>query len=109
MEDFDESLVAILTRERGNFSAMARGGYRKYGRGAIFVWESEGKGAFTTFRAGFLPLSDHAFHKSGPEPKRMAKQYNPDSELVAVFVTADEQVHTVRIEMAPEPFTSMEV
>ena len=110
MDEFESTIVAILNKERGTFSAMARRGFRKQGRGAVFIWESEGKGAFTTFRASFLPLSNHAFHQSSsPEPKQMAERYDPHAELVAVFVSADETVHTVRIELSPEQPQPLEV
>ena len=102
MDELEKSMSLILSKNHENFSAMARRGYGKHGRGAIFVWESEGKGAFTTYRSSYLPASDHAFLRAGPHPVQMTGEYDPASEFVTVFVGTDEAVHTIRVSLAPE-------
>jgi hypothetical protein len=102
MDEVAQSMAVILEKNHMNFSAMARRGYSKGGRGAVFVWESEGKKPFTTYRSSYLPQSDQAFLNAGPHPAEMARAYDPASEFVAVFVGADEDVHTVRVGLAAE-------
>ena len=110
MDELEQSMSAILAKNHESFSAMARRGYSKNGRGAIFVWESEGKKPFTTYRSSYLPQSDHAFLKAGPHPVEMTRAYDPVSEFVAVFVGTDEDVHTVRVNLAQEnPESQFEV
>jgi hypothetical protein len=101
MNEFEEAMATILTKNHQSFSTMARRGYEKHGRGAIFIWESEGKGALTTYRANYLPLTDPAYHRSGPHPRELSGQYDPDAEFVAVFVGTDESIRSVRVDLAP--------
>ena len=102
MNELEQSMSAILVKNHENFSAMARRGYKKNGRGAVFVWESEDQKPFTTYRSSYLPQADQAFLKAGPHPAEMARAYDPASELVVVFISTDEDVHTVRIDLAAE-------
>jgi hypothetical protein len=102
MNEFEEGMATILTKNHQSFSVMARRGYEKHGRGAIFIWESEGKGALTTYRANYLPLTDPAYHRSGPHPREMTGQYDPSAEFVAVFISTDESVQSVRVHLASE-------
>jgi hypothetical protein len=102
MDEREQSMSAILTKTHESFSTMARRGYRKHGRGAIFVWESEGEKPFTAYRASYQPQSDHAFINAGPHPAEMTRAYDPATELVVVFVDTDENVHTVRLDLAQE-------
>jgi hypothetical protein len=102
MDELEQSMSAILVKNHESFSAMARRGYSKHGRGAIFVWESEGQKPFTTYRSSYLAQSDHAFLKAGPHPVEMTRAYDPSSEFVTVFVGTDEDIHTVRVNLAKE-------
>ena len=102
MDEVEQSMAVILEKNHLNFSTMARRGYSKSGRGAVFVWESEGKKPFTTYRSSYLPQSDHAFLKAGPHPAEMTRAYDPASEFVAVFVGTDEDIQTVRVDLAQE-------
>jgi hypothetical protein len=102
MNEFEEGMATILTKNHQSFSTMARRGYQKHGRGAIFIWESEGKGALTTYRANYLPLTDPAYHRSGPHPREMSGEYDPGSEFVAIFIGTDESVRSVRVALASE-------
>jgi hypothetical protein len=102
MDELEQSLSAILVKNHESFSVMARRGYSKHGRGAVFVWESEGKKPFTTYRSSYLPQSDHAFLKAGPHPVEMTRAYDPASEFVTVFVGTDEEIHTIRVDLAEE-------
>lgn len=102
MEANEQNMAQILVKNQVDFSAMARRGYKKQGRGAIFIWESEEKGAISTFRANYAPVTDPAFGRSGPHPKEMAGQYDPETEFVAVFVGAEDEIHAVRVALAAE-------
>jgi hypothetical protein len=102
MDEVEKSLAVILSKNHDSFSAMARRGFKKSGRGAIFVWESEGKGPFTTFRASYMPVSDAVFQSSGTHPRETAGVYEPGTEFVAVFIGADETVRTLRVDLKPE-------
>jgi hypothetical protein len=102
MDEVEQSMAVILAKNHGSFSAMARRGYSKNGRGAVFVWESEGQKPFATYRSSYLPQSDRAFLKAGPHPVEMTRAYDPASEFVAVFVGADEDIHTVRVDLVDE-------
>jgi hypothetical protein len=104
MNELEQTLTTILEKNHESFSAMARRGYSKSGRGAIFVWETEGDGdkPFTTYRSTYHPQSDEAFLKAGAEPAAMARDYNPATELVVVFVDTVADVHTIRLALAPE-------
>jgi hypothetical protein len=105
MDEFERGMAVILSKNHQHFSIMARRGYEKHGRGAVFIWESEGKGALTTYRANFLAINDPAFHRSGPHPRVMTGEYDPSTEFVAIFVGTDETVHSVRVDLATEPFS----
>lgn len=104
MDELEQSMSAILAKNHESFSVMARRGYTKHGRGAIFVWESEGQKPFTTYRSSYLAQSDHAFLKAGPHPVEMTRTYDPSSEFVAVFVGTEEDVHTIRVDLAKNEF-----
>ena len=75
---------------------MARRGFRKQGRGAIFVWESEGEKPYTTYRSSYQPQSDNAFLKAGQDPEEMTRVYDPATELVVVFVDTDKSMEVYR-------------
>lgn len=109
MDEFEQSIAAILTKNHENFSTMAQQGFDKHGRGAVFIWVSEEKGARTTFRSSYIAISDPAFHKSGPHPEQMANEYAPSSEFVVVFVTAEEGVHSFKVDLAREEPQSYDV
>ncbi len=103
MEANEKDMAQILVKNQMDFSAMARRGYKRQGRGAIFIWESEEKGALSTFRANYAPVADPAFDRSGPHPKEMAGQYDPETEFVAVFVGDEDEIHAVRVALSAEP------
>jgi hypothetical protein len=107
VEANEQNMAQILVKNRADFSVMARRGYKKHGRGAIFIWESEEKpaekAAFSTYRANYAPVADPAFARSGPHPKEMAGHYDPETEFVAVFVGAEDEIHAVRVALAAEP------
>ena len=109
MEEFEQSIAAILNKNHESFSRMAQQGFKNHGRGAVFIWESDEKGPRTTFRASYIPLSDPAFHKSGPHPAEMAGEYSPGTEFVAIFVTTEESVHSAKVELAKKEPQSYEV
>ena len=109
MDEFEQSIAAILNKNHESFSNMARQGFNRNGRGAVFIWVSEEKGARTTFRANYIAISDPAFHKSGPHPEQMASDYAPGSELVTVFVTAEDGVHSFKVDLAKDEPPSYEV
>ena len=104
MDELEQTLTTILQKNHASFSAMARRGFGKNGRGAVFVWESEGddETPFTTYRSTYQPQSDETFLKAGPDPAAMAKDYDPATELVVVFIDSDADVHTLRLDLAPE-------
>ena len=109
MEDFEQSIAAILTKNHESFSKMGQQGFKNHGRGAVFIWVADEKGPRTTFRASYIPLSDPAFNKSGPHPAQMAGEYTPGTEFVAVFITTEESVHSFKVALAKEVPPSYEV
>jgi hypothetical protein len=109
MEEFEQSIAAILTQNHESFSTMAKQGFAKHGRGAVFIWVSEEQGARTTFRSSYVASTDPAFQKSGPHPTQMVGEYTPGTEFVAVFVTPDESVHSFKVDLAKEEPQSYDV
>ena len=103
MDEKEKNMGQILAKSQADFSTMARRGYKKHGRGAIFIWESEDKGAITTYRASYTATEDPAFQRSGPHPKEMAGDYDPETEFVAVFVGDEDEIHAVKVALAAEP------
>lgn len=109
MEEFEQSIAAIITKNHENFSTMARQGFDKHGRGAVFIWVSDEQGVRTTFRSSYIAMSDPAFSKSGPYPQQMVRDYSPGAQFVAVFVTTEEGVHSFKVDLAKEEPQSYEV
>jgi len=102
MNELEQTISTILMKNHESFSAMARRGYRKHGRGAIFVWESEGETPYSTYRSSYEPQSDKAFLNAGPDPAEMTRLYDPATELVVIFVDTEQDIHTVRLVLAQE-------
>jgi hypothetical protein len=105
MDEAERSMGLILTKNQERFSGMARSGHRNHGRGAVFIWQSEGEddGGLTKYRASYIPADDPAFERCGPHPKEMAHQYDPEAEFIAVFVEPDGGIQTAKVDLAAEP------
>jgi hypothetical protein len=103
MDEKEKDMGQILLKNQDDFSTMARRGYKKHGRGAIFIWPSEDKGGLTTYRASYTPTEDPAFQISGAHPKEMAGEYVPETEFVAIFVGDEDEIHAARVALAEEP------